>query len=69
MLESADIAEIRAKTDALQEASAKLAEAIYTQATAQAASSADGGSASHDDEVIEDADYEVVDDSEEAKTS
>ncbi|MEI8105612.1 MAG: molecular chaperone DnaK [Actinomycetes bacterium] len=69
VLESADIAEIRAKTDALQEASAKLAEAIYTQATAQAASSADGGSASHDDEVIEDADYEVVDDSEEAKTS
>jgi molecular chaperone DnaK len=69
-LEGDDVADIRAKTDALQEASHKLAEAVYAQAasTQQAAGgngSADGGS---DDEVIEDADYEVVDE-EEAKTS
>jgi molecular chaperone DnaK len=65
-LEGSDIAEIRAKSDALVEASHKLAEAVYAQATAQAASqpSANGGS---EDEVVEEADYEVVD--EEAKTS
>jgi len=69
-LEGDDVADIRAKTDALQEASQKLAEAVYAQASAQQASTGgngttDGGS---DDEVIEDADYEVVDE-EEAKTS
>ncbi|MBV8395959.1 MAG: molecular chaperone DnaK [Actinobacteria bacterium] len=63
-LDSTDVSEIRAKTDALQEASAKLAEVLYAQATAQASSN---GAAASDDEVIEDADYEVVD--EEAKTS
>ena len=52
-----------------QEASRKLAEAIYAQATAQAQSSPAGnGAPTSDDEVIEDADYEVVDE-EEAKTS
>jgi len=66
VLDSSDVNEIRAKTDALQEASAKLAEALYAQATAGSAPSGDGASSS-DDEVIEDADYEVVD--EEAKTS
>jgi molecular chaperone DnaK len=69
-LEGDDVADIRAKTDALQEASQKLAEAVYAQASAQQASAGgngttDGGS---EDEVIEDADYEVVDE-EEAKTS
>ena len=70
-LEGDDVADIRAKTDALQEASHKLAEAVYAQASTQQASTGgngtttDGGS---DDEVIEDADYEVVDE-EEAKTS
>ena len=69
-LEGDDVADIRAKTDALQEASQKLAEVLYAQASAQQASAGgngttDGGS---DDEVIEDADYEVVDE-EEAKTS
>jgi molecular chaperone DnaK len=71
VLDSTDIAEIRAKTDALQEAAAKLAEVLYAQATAAQASSADGegdgASAAPDDEVIEDADYEVVD--EEAKST
>jgi molecular chaperone DnaK len=67
-LDGDDVAEIRAKTDTLQEASHKLAEAVYSQATAaqQASSSqASGNGAPSDDEVIEDA--EVVD--EEAPTS
>ncbi len=66
-LDGDDVADIRAKTDALQEASHKLAEAVYAQATAQQAASAQssGNGAASDDEVIEDA--EVVD--EEAPTS
>jgi len=67
VLESSDINEIRQKTDALQEASQKLAEAVYAQASAsqQASAGGDGDGAASDDEVIEDA--EIVD--EEAKTS
>src|SRR5438034_10540211 len=66
-LETDDLGEIRAKTDALQEASQKLAEAVYSQAQAQQAQASDGEASEPeaDDEVIEDA--EVVD--EEAKTS
>jgi molecular chaperone DnaK len=65
-LESDDLSEIRSKTDALQEASQKLAEAVYAQAAqAQASAGGNGESTESDDEVIEDA--EVVD--EEAKTS
>jgi molecular chaperone DnaK len=66
-LEGDDLADIRAKSDALQEASQKLAEAVYAQASAQqqAQASGNGEAADSDDEVIEDA--EVVD--EEAKTS
>jgi molecular chaperone DnaK len=69
-LDGSDIGEIRSKTDALMEASHKLAEAVYAQATAaqqEAGGSGDGTSPASDDEVVEDADYEVVD--EEAKTS
>lgn len=73
VLESQDVNEIRQKTEALQQASQKLAEAVYAQATAQQAAGAQGGNGteSSDDEVVEDADYEVVDegDTEEAKTS
>jgi molecular chaperone DnaK len=68
VLETDDLAEIRAKTEALQEASQKLAEAVYAQASAQQqaqAASGNGETAESDEEVIEDA--EVVD--EEAKTS
>ena len=43
VLESSDVNEIREKTQALQEASQKLAEAVYAQATAQQAQSATGG--------------------------
>ncbi len=70
-LESDDVNEIRSKTEALQEASQKLAEAIYSQATAQQAASASAGNGAEggsDDEVVEEADYEVIDE-EEAKTS
>jgi molecular chaperone DnaK len=72
VLESSDVNEIRQKTEALQEASQKLAEAVYAQATAQQAAGAQpspgDGEAPSDDEVVEDADYEVVDEGEEAKT-
>jgi molecular chaperone DnaK len=64
--------EIRQKTDALQEASQKLAEAVYAQATAQqqaAGAQAGGGNgaSASDEEVVEEGDYEVID--EEAKQS
>jgi molecular chaperone DnaK len=67
-LEGDDVSEIKAKTEALQEASHKLAEAVYAsaqqQATAQQASG-DGASTS-DEEVVEEADYEVIDEEQEA---
>ena len=69
-LEGDDVGEIRAKTDALQESSHKLAEVLYAQAAqqAQASASGDGETASgSDDEVVEEGEYEVVD--EEAPTS
>ncbi len=71
VLESSDVNEIREKTNALQEASQKLAEAVYSQATAQQAQSAAGGNGAEaaDDEVVEEADYEVIDEEEEAKKS
>jgi molecular chaperone DnaK len=69
VLESEDVNEIRQKTEALQEASQKLAEAVYAQATAQQASGTGGnGGGTSDEEVVEEADYEVIDE-EEAKTS
>ncbi|HEX9381734.1 MAG TPA: molecular chaperone DnaK [Gaiellaceae bacterium] len=67
-LEGDDVGDIRAKTEALQEASHKLAEAVYAsaqqQATAQAA--AGDGASTSDDEVVEEADYEVIDEEQEA---
>jgi molecular chaperone DnaK len=68
-LEGDDIGDIRAKTDALQEASHKLAEAVYASAQQQAASatSAEGnGASTSDDEVVEEGDYEVIDEEQEA---
>jgi molecular chaperone DnaK len=68
-LEGDDVGEIRAKTEALQEASHKLAEAVYAsaqqQTTSTAANGGDGGSQS-DDEVVEEGDYEVIDEEQEA---
>src|SRR5213595_480360 len=52
-LECDDVGEIRAKTDALQEASHKLAEAVYAQASAAQASSAPNGATTAEDEVVE----------------
>jgi molecular chaperone DnaK len=66
-LEGEDLGEIRAKMDALQEASHKLAEAVYAEATAQAQASAGNGESASSDEVVEEGEYEVVD--EEAPTS
>ncbi len=68
VLESADVGEIRAKTEALNTTWAEAAQSLYAQATAQAQAGAptNGGTTS-DDEVVEEADYEVID--EEAKTS
>jgi molecular chaperone DnaK len=69
-LEANDVAEIRSKTQALEQAAQPLAQALYAEASQQAASSApagDGG-ATETDEVVEDADYEVIDEDEAAKT-
>jgi molecular chaperone DnaK len=75
VLEGSDAAEIRAKTEALMEASHKLAQAVYEKVQAQQAAGAAGGSgptgdgaSAGDDEVVEEADYEVIDE-EEAKRS
>jgi molecular chaperone DnaK len=64
VLDSSDVSELKTKTDALVEASHKLAEAVYAQASAEQAASqpsGDGAAAPGEDEVVEDADYEVVD--------
>ena len=70
-LEGDDLAEIRTKMDALQESSHKLAEVLYAEAAQQAQASAGGGGngepSESDDEVVEEGEYEVVD--EEAPTS
>src|SRR5213080_4005936 len=68
VLEGDDVGEIRAKTDALQEASHKLAEAVYASAQQQTAStaSAGGNGGGSDDEVVEEGDYEVIDEEQEA---
>jgi len=65
VLESSDVSEITSKTDALQQAWTEAAQALYAQASAQptgSGGSGDGASAASDDEVVEDAEYEVVDD-------
>jgi molecular chaperone DnaK len=70
-LDSSDVNEIRQKTDALQEASQKLAEILYSQAAEQAQTQTptDGAAASSDDEVVEEGDYEVIDEEEGAAKS
>jgi molecular chaperone DnaK len=70
-LDSSDAADIRAKTEQLMEASHKLAEAVYQRVQSEQAAGAGApsgnGEATSDDEVVEEADYEVID--EEAKKS
>jgi molecular chaperone DnaK len=69
-LDGSDLADIRAKTEALQQASQSLAQAVYAQAQqAATASAGNGGSGETEDEVVEDADYEVIDEDEAAKRS
>ena len=68
-LEGDDVGDIRAKTEALQEASHKLAEAVYASAqqqTTSTASDGNGAGAHADDEVVEEGDYEVIDEEQEA---
>jgi molecular chaperone DnaK len=72
VLDGSDATAIRTKTEDLMQASHKLAEAVYQkvqaeQAAPTGAAGGDGAAAS-DDEVVEEADYEVIDE-EEAKTS
>jgi molecular chaperone DnaK len=70
VLDGEDASAIRTKSEELMQASHKLAQAVYEKvqaeqgATAGATSGGDGASTS-DDEVVEEADYEVID--EEAK--
>src|SRR5213594_1289683 len=68
VLEGDDLGEIRAKTEALQEASHKLAEAVYASAQQQTTSSAaaGGNGGGSDEEVVEEGDYEVIDEEQEA---
>src|SRR5437899_2315477 len=66
VLDGSDVAEIRAKTEALQEASHKLAETVYASAQQQAQASSGGGNGASDEEVVEEADYEVIDEEQEA---
>jgi molecular chaperone DnaK len=67
-LEAGDAADILAKTEALTQASHALAQAVYEKAQAQQTAAPDGnGAGAAEDEVVEDAEYEVVD--EESKQS
>jgi len=75
-LEGSDPAEITAKLQALQQAAQPLATAIYAQAEGEAGAAAGNGGPTtspattpEGDEVVEDADYEVIDDEEAAKRS
>jgi molecular chaperone DnaK len=65
-----DVSEIRSKSEELMQASHQLAQAVYQKVQAEQAASqpaGDGNGASDEDEVVEEADYEVID--EEAKQS
>ena len=64
-MEGDNTGEIKAKTDALLEASHKLAEAVYQQAQSSQAGDGSASSAETDeDEVVEDADFEIIDEDE-----
>jgi len=67
-VEGSDLADIRAKTEALEEASRSLSDAIYAQAASQASAQPSGNGGGGEDEVVEDADFEVIDEEEAAKS-
>ena len=64
VLESGDLETIREKTQALNEAAQPLAQALYADAQAASARPAtaagNGGGSAGEDEVVEDADFEVI---------
>jgi molecular chaperone DnaK len=65
VMDGEDVAEIKAKTDALMQASHKLAEAVYQHAQQEhSQSSGDGQSSAQQDENVEEGDYEVIDEDE-----
>jgi len=71
VLESGDLETIREKTQALNEAAQPLAQALYADAQAAASGGAEeggagNGAASAADEVVEDADFEVIEEDETA---
>ena len=63
VLESEDVDDIKAKSEALMQASMKLGQAMYEaeQASAGEADGSDAGDASPDDAEVVDADFEEVD--------
>ncbi len=65
-MESDNAEDIKAKTEALMQASHKLAEAVYQQSQAAGATGAQGASEG-EEEVVEDADYEIIDEDEKNK--
>ncbi|MHB0866188.1 MAG: molecular chaperone DnaK [Thermoleophilia bacterium] len=61
-MEGEDTSDIAAKTETLMQASHKLAEAVYQQAqSSQSTAGADAHAESDEDEVVEDADFEIID--------
>jgi molecular chaperone DnaK len=69
VLESSDVNEIRQRTQALETEWQQAAQQLYAQAAQQTAAAGGGGDGAptSDDEVVEEGEYEVID--EEAKTS
>ena len=63
-LDGDDMDAIKTKTDTLMQASHKLAEAVYQQAQQEQSASSDGSSTAPEDENVEEADYEVIDEDE-----
>ncbi|MGH3030015.1 MAG: molecular chaperone DnaK [Gaiellaceae bacterium] len=70
VLEGEDVSAIRTKSEELMQASHKLAQAVYEKVQAEqgAGATAGDGASTSDEEVVEEADYEVIDE-EEAKRS
>ncbi len=67
VLESGDLETIREKTQALNEAAQPLAQVLYADAQAASAPGThEGTAAAGEDEVVEDADFEVIEDDETA---
>jgi len=69
VLDAGDAEAIRSATQALNDAAQPLAQAIYADTQAASSTPGNGGAAPGGDEVVEDADYEVIDEDEAAKRS